>query len=213
MKSEKKQLRGTIPYLITIEDNTVTTDYGTSPENDIAIFAIAHKIMYSEIGHFKQQRDSITGLSPNEKKARVFFGGLVNGMRDGLKGCARMLDMLLQNYDGYKKNQEELEKLKDEKHEEIKKYLNDNKVTVENGMLSEKEVDELLSEKFKDLKKDLSPEKDGGLFASNPDIKSMKPLDPEDVKDLIGEEEYNELNVNIQRDHERHVNESGDETI
>jgi len=52
MKSDKKQLRGTIPYLITIEDNTVTTDYGTSPENDIAVFAIAHKIMYSEIGHF-----------------------------------------------------------------------------------------------------------------------------------------------------------------
>jgi len=57
-------------------------------------------------------------------------------MRDGIKGCARMLDMLLQNYDGYKKNQEEIEKLKDEKHEEIKKYFNDNNVTVENGMMS-----------------------------------------------------------------------------
>ncbi len=153
----KKQIKGMIPYLITIDGNNVTTDYGTSADNDIAAIAITQKILMSEVGHFKAERDKITGLSPNEKIGRKFYGSLVNTIREGIKGTSRMLGMLLENYEGYMENVKEIEKLKDEKHEEIKKYLNDNNVTVENGMLSGEEVDKLLKDKFKDIKKDSSP--------------------------------------------------------
>ena len=143
----KQQLKGSIPYLITIEGNNVTTDYGSSPENDIAAIAITQKILSSEIEFFKAQRDKITGLRPEEKKARKFFGSLVNTMRDGVKGTSRILGDLLDSYEGYKAEKLKQEEAKAEKEAEIVEFLKEKGVTVESGTMNEEEVKMLLADR------------------------------------------------------------------
>lgn len=147
---EKTQIKGSIPFLITIEGNNVTTDYGSSPENDIAAIAITQKILSSEIEFFKAQRDKITGLRPEEKKAKKFFGSLVNTMRDGVKGTSRILGMLLDSYEGYKAEKLKQEEAKAEKEAEIVEFLKEKGVTVESGTMTEDQVKEIMAERKKE---------------------------------------------------------------
>lgn len=149
---EKTQIKGSIPFLITIEGNNVTTDYGSSPENDIAAIAITQKILSSEIEFFKMQRDKITGLRPEEKKAKKHFGSLVNTMREGVKGSSRILGMLLDSYEGYKAEKLKQEEAKAEKEAEIAQFLKEKGVTVESGTMTEDQVKEIMAERTKETK-------------------------------------------------------------
>lgn len=149
---EKKQLKGSIAYLITIEGNNVTTEYAGSPENDIAAVAITELILRDSADYFAAQKQLIKGGDKASIKHKKDTGNLVNLFKKSRSGAARILTILLNAYEGFKEEQVE----KDKKSEEIMNYLKEN-ATVEDGVLSNEEAERLLGDKYKDLKKDSSP--------------------------------------------------------
>lgn len=142
----KKVIKGTIPFIITIEDGHVKTEYGSSAENDIGILASAGLMLRTEAGYFAEERDKIVGGSAEMRKKKEFYTNSANTFKKGAKAVQKILDNLLFHYDGYMEEKAE----KDKKSEEIMEYLKKN-ATVEDGVLSPEEADRLLKEKYPDL--------------------------------------------------------------
>ena len=153
----EKIIRGTIHYELRLKDNTYDINYNTNQDNDIAALAIAEYIFSNTADFYGEIKDKVKGGDKKSRLEKEITTNTHNTLKRGKQAAIKLLTELLHTYDEFKEEQIKMAKLKDEKHEEIKKYFNDNNVTVENGVFNQEQVDELLKDKFKDMKKDSSP--------------------------------------------------------
>lgn len=151
-----KSIKGTINFEIKIKDNTVETVYDISKDNEIGALAISELILNDTANYYLHLKNTTTGKDRASREKLKMFTAQANVLKKGRTGVARILNMLLSAYDGFNKHLEE----RDAKSEEIKEYLKNQNITVENGKLSAEEAEKLLGDKFKDLKSSPeSPEK------------------------------------------------------
>jgi len=148
---ENKTIKGSISFEIKVINNEVTVLYDGGLDNEIGALAIAHKILSDEANHYQHLRDTTTGKDKAAKEKLKMFIAQLNVFKKGRNAVVKVVDALLSNYDNYLLHQKEVEEKKDEKTEEIKKYFEDNNITIENGKLSNEEAMKLLGDKYKDL--------------------------------------------------------------
>lgn len=154
---EPKIIEGTINFKITLSDEGVKLDYTSTPEHDIGALVISEMILSDTANYYLHLKNTTTGKDKTSREKLKMFTNTANVLKKGRTAVQKLLNLLLNSMEDYKEHQKEVKEKWDEKHEQIKKYLNDNNVTVENGMLSPEQVDELLKDEFKDL---ASPKKE-----------------------------------------------------
>ena len=145
------QIKGSIPYLITIKDNQINVDYPTTQDNDIAALAISELILRSTADYYTEEKRRITGGDKTSLKNKKHFGNMANILKKGRSATSRILDVLLNTYEGFKEEKRLEEEKVQEKAAEIKKYLEDKGVTIEKGVMNKEEVEKLLDERTKNL--------------------------------------------------------------
>lgn len=143
---ETKVIKGTINFEITLsETEGIKVDYNSSPDNEIGALAISEMILSDVANYYTHLRNTTTGKDKAAKEKLKLFTNTANVLKKGRTGLARILNMLLNNYDGIIEEQ----RLKQEKAEEVKKYLEEKGITLESGVMSEEEVKKIINERGK----------------------------------------------------------------
>ena len=143
----ERKITGTIGFEITFDTEThnVEVNYETSMQNDMAALAIVQMILASAEDHQRQMRDGVIAKDKNSRDYKKDLGTTLNYIKKGRSGAARILTILLDNYEEYEKHEaSQIE----EKEQVIKNWIKDNNVTLtESGTISDADVQKILNKK------------------------------------------------------------------
>jgi len=143
-----KVIKGQINFeIILSETEGIKVNYNSSPDNEIGAMAISEMILSDVANYYTHLKNTTTGKDKAAIEKLKMFTNTANVLKKGRTGIARILNMLLNNYDGIMEEQ----RLKEEKAAEIKKYLEEKGVTVESGTMNEEEVKKILAERKKEV--------------------------------------------------------------
>lgn len=140
----KHTLKGSINYELEFDTQTyeVGINYTTSMQNDMASIAITQMIFHHAEVHNRKQKESVRGLDKENVKRKKTLATTINYISRGKAGAARVLGMLIDNWEDYQKNL-------GDKQAQVEQFIKDNDVKLtESGKLSEEEANKLV-EKMK----------------------------------------------------------------
>jgi len=140
----KHKISGSIAFELDFDTETseVQIDYTTGIENDLAVLAIATMILKTSEDFQRQEKERTMG----ERKRNI--ATTLNYTSRGRAGAAKVLGILVANYDAYKAEQAKNE----DKEQVIKDFIKDAKVTTESGVIPKEEAEKLLGERIKLLR-------------------------------------------------------------
>jgi hypothetical protein len=137
MKKEPLKIKGTIEYEITVGDSHLDVKHNSTVDNDLAVLAISQYLCEIAAVGLRDNKQQVTG-----KQKQVISENLdrILKCRNGL---SIMVALFLEGYDETKKLE----------------FLQNNNITVEQGVLSQEEFDKMQA--LNEISKNVSNETEG----------------------------------------------------
>jgi hypothetical protein len=141
---EPKIITGTIHYTLKVDEEHTEIEYNTTLNNDLAVLSMAQYI--SEMCAVGQRE--LKKYSKGKEKQAISAN--LDRILKGRNALNIMIGLFLDGYDEAKKAEDSAG---DHKDEAIKKWLADNNVTTESGVLDEEQIRKLIEKKKLEITK------------------------------------------------------------